>query len=321
MLLKFDIPEGKKPITPTEVFLEAPEKTPEEGVFALVTIENFLGWLHTKQILPYPNNRGKGKVAEKTVHEVRDNLDLGALGMVHVAGNILCDFHCRAKGLHDGWCADLLSKLDMKAKLAMKTFPSSRFFDMYTKLNAQRGHTAGDKLENIDLALGREIASIISEVEPEYRKCLNRTKLSNLAYVTVGINTVKPADYGYGSFFEQRAQVRSLMNMEAGKAAVALSDDQTDATVAAINFYGKIIEYLVHSPTDVSTVKKSGPFFGLTVIDQLCKTPYLKKPKTVADRIVKHTARLANMVPTLTHRDKANMDRVSMDILKLLSRN
>ncbi len=241
--------------------------------------------------------------------------------MAHIAGNTMCDFHCRAKGLHDAWSEDLLDKNKLKSTLVVKTFQEERFFDLYTKLNAQRGHTAGDKLENIDLALGREIASIVSEVEPEYRKTLNRTKLSNLAYITVGLNTLDSKDYSYGSFFEQRAQVRELMNKEAGKANVALDDNQKDATVTAVNFYGKIIDHLSHSPVDISTIRKSGPFFGLVLIDQLSKAPQLKKPQTAATRIVRDAVKMSDLTPSLTHRDRINMDKVATQILKLLGRN
>jgi hypothetical protein len=163
--MQYDIkvPENKVPLKPS-----AGWRLPQAGNSADISIYDWLAAVHNRLVAGYPNNRGGGKVAVPTVKECRDRLDLDALGCLTVAGDILADGHSRTMGLHLRWCLGLMTPQELAATVTVKTVPSDRLVGIYGRLNSGKAHTAGDKLANTDLGLGRLVHSqVLCRLSPQ----------------------------------------------------------------------------------------------------------------------------------------------------------
>lgn len=317
MNFEINIPEKKAALQPNPRL-----KLPPAGSSANVSIRDWLAAVQNGQVVGYPNNRGGGKVAVPTVKSCRDHLDLHSLGCFTVAGSTLADGHSRTLGMHLRWCQDMMKPEELAGTVTVKVVPSDRLIGVYGKLNSGKGHTAGDKLSNVDLALGRMIhQEVLSRlVRPEVGASLTRSQISNLSYICYAIGHLDESEWDFAEVFAQRKYVQVMMNLEPGELPFHLDAGDARAIAGGVDFFGEFCDCLGKHSVSLASLKGSGPFFGMVVADRLSPSPQLPGPKTLAGRAARKAVRLSELVPVMTHGSTDSIRRTTCKIEALLSR-
>ncbi len=320
MKYNLQVPEGKAPIVSRRK-LHQPVATKEYSV------GDALGIFQNGGPGGYATNRGDGGCAVATVKRVRTGLHVPSLNTIITTPDRIVDGHSRLMGLNLRWLDGNLTKEEQEGVLAIKVINDDEFLDSYQNSNAGKAHTAGNKIENPDLAWGDVIYNKLQPlVAGESWGYLRSSHKLNLVYNLYGQLHLDDADKDdYSKIFGQRKYTKPLLDLAAGKLPFTIPESLLKQTAEGIEFYGKFCQELedVAAGSKISFVLGSGPFFGVVLSDQYKEEALrdFKKASTLARRFKREMQKMGTLLPTLTHSSETNMYATVVRIKQLLCRN
>lgn len=129
----------------------------------MVSAKKLIELYDKKLILPYMRNRGMGKISQKTIDDLCENLDPPSL-MVLVLSELpferlmMCDFHTRMLAIKKHFKQNPLAE-DFNIMVQVCSIHNA--FKRYINLNSNNAHTSQNKLTNKDYPFGSVIKPIL----------------------------------------------------------------------------------------------------------------------------------------------------------------
>jgi hypothetical protein len=238
----------------------------KEKVIALVTIRTLINLFNTGKLAEYENNRS-GYFDENRCDKMVEKFNLNGIGSVTASiskkSNTLMqlDFHHRMEGIiRKNDLAELTMK-ELDTLIPITIFHYSDAISTYQTINAAKGHTGKEKINNPDLAIGSIIESILKKVDVS----LDKKHSQNLMDVIFAYKE-KGSDMNLPDIFASRNDVNELLDTAKDRRTFSISAElEYQAAIATKkydNFKTFINLNLMSSANTKKAVKKPGFFIA-----------------------------------------------------------
>lgn len=294
-------------------------------------------------IVPYENNRGRGSIREDLCNQIKNNLEIDALGeltlcyfndkdTIETYGRpvfIHCDWHNRMYGILLRYWHGLMTSEELRSLISVRTV--SEHSTVYRLIGETVKHTARNKISNPMLAYGdvlfNAIAPKLSEPAAKFSILDTDKFMTNLSLlVWSSQNLDRTSDeWGYANLYKNRTQVKKYENDPAG--TFKLKYDSITAFCKGLEtYYSLYAELHVLTTEAKKIVADSSPLFGLVVSETMKKNPGLPvnsdesiNTKAMAKNLMKRLTEICDMTKYMTHGTNAAIDAQCQNVLAVLN--
>jgi hypothetical protein len=263
----------------------------KEKIIALVSIRTLINFFNKNTIRIYGNNRS-GCFDESRCERMVDKFNINGLNSINVSIDkktktlMLLDFHHRMETLiRKNDLAELSSK-ELDTLFAINIFHYNEAISTYQIINAAKGHTGTEKINNPDLAIGSIIESIVSKAGIE----LDKKHSQNLMDAVFAYKEYKN-DMTLHDFFSSRPKVTELLDTAKDRRTFSIDSEIEYKTAHALQIYTMIKNFILNHETSSAqarqAVKKPG-FFIACVTDDLTDGNMFGITKNRMDSILKY---------------------------------
>lgn len=328
-------PKDSVRITPPLAEGSLPLKTD----FYKVTIGDMFNWFMNELINPYPNNRGRGSISDRTMKKVRYQFDPLGLRAVCCFDNdkspkklILADCHSSWQGaIYRYWDG---AKIDLTRKIALELHKNSELERLYRLLNSVDSHKSRDKIDNSDLAYGYLLHEIISPLlNKQAREMLGLNKESSsakrhfhsvLGTILFTLSNESPLiDVAWRPTVVYRLRNVAKRYQDQPQESLHVDDDKIQNLVKFCEDYCNLLSLAKSTKNQIDGVVKtisSAQFFSFFVSERFTIPSRLEQDITIlSKKIQKRIATLKPLVPILTNGTENVVEERYEKLISLLS--
>lgn len=300
-----------------ERFIQVAAST-KDDLLAGVSLLTLVRAIKINRLGLYENNRS-GNVNTGKIKEISANFRLSGFGTItacHRSGKLeLVDGHHRMLSVIKMNDEAMLGD-NRNSIVALRIIPQSERLNAYQSVNAGKGHTLKDKLNNPDLALGAVLQDIqnLSGQNKEF----NKKHVPNFADLVVAYD-LKGAATELEHVYMARKDVTMIVNKHRDRRSYDVSGATRNTLAAFLQKYQSLVNYVTDEKQDIKSeiisIIESPGFFITMGLDHVTKgaavTNFSRLPNEKILKLVsKNVGKVKEHTMSIARRNRQQIDMI-----------
>lgn len=290
------------------------QKMPKrKGTVVVSNLGSILSWVITGKLIPYANNRGSGRISNKTAESAYQGVKGDCLGECTIGSlkgedkMVLADFHSRLAGFLRRFADGKMDEKELKTVISVRVVEDH--LAAYQELNGGDPHKTKHKIQNPDLAYGSIIASLESALPSGCMKMIGNNKWTIISSIIYNLSQSKDRDWSWPKVYQKRQDAMKLANERAGSIVISAADQRR--LVEAIKYWYDLVISLSkrakETDNNVTKIVNNAGFFGFIVCDRMWAAPKYSTVNVMVKKIIRNLPRVQKACPELC---RGNRDAV-----------